>query len=113
MSQANGVDVYRQGASTFRDHSHRIEEVKVQYAQQLEALRAAVQSRLGIHQFRYQREFEMLLPLSEKLVELRDATLSLRPETEYFDPNEAEEDRKKRKLHGILPRHETCTTSQR
>jgi hypothetical protein len=76
----------------------RIEEVKAAYARDLEALRAAVHSRLGIHQFRYEREFEILLPLSEKLVELRDATLALRPETEYVNPEESEDDRKKRKL---------------
>ena len=31
-------------------------------------------------------------------MELRDATLSLRPETKYLNPNESEDDRKQRKL---------------
>jgi hypothetical protein len=80
------------------DITRQIEDVKAEYARDLESLKAAIQSKIGISQFRYEREFEILLPLSEKLVELRDATLSLRPETEYVDPNESEEDRKKRKL---------------
>lgn len=78
--------------------TRRIEGVKSDYAHELEGVRAAIGSRLGIHQFRYQREFEILLQLSEKIVELRDATVMLRPESEYVDPEESEEDRKRRKL---------------
>ena len=80
------------------DITSRIEEVKAKYAHELEGLRAAIHSRVSIHQFRYEREFEMLLPLSERLVELRDSALSLRPETEYVDDNEPEDARKQRKL---------------
>jgi hypothetical protein len=76
----------------------RIEDVKAGYAHDLEGVRAAISSKLGIHQFRYQREFEMLLQLSEKVVELRDATIMLRPESEYVNPDEPGQDRKRRKL---------------
>jgi hypothetical protein len=72
--------------------------VKAGYAHDLEAVRAAISSRLGIHQFRYQREFEILLQLSEEVVELRDATVMLRPEGEYVNPEESDEERKRRKL---------------
>ena len=40
----------------------------------------------------------MLLQLSEKVVELRDATVMLRPEAEYVNPDESDEERKRRKL---------------
>lgn len=76
----------------------QIEGVKSAYAHELEGVRAAIGSRLGIHQFRYQREFEILMSLSEKVVELRDATMMLRPESEYVDPDESDEERKRRKL---------------
>lgn len=76
----------------------QIESVKSGYTHELEGVRAAIGSRLGIHQFRYQREFEMLVQLSEKVVELRDATVMLRPESEYVNPEESEQDRKQRKL---------------
>ena len=75
-----------------------IESVKSGYAHELEGVRAAIESRLGIHQFRYQREFEILVRLSKKVVELRDATVMLRPESEYVNPDESENDRKRRKL---------------
>ncbi|WHZ23301.1 MAG: hypothetical protein OJF47_002413 [Nitrospira sp.] len=78
--------------------TRQIEGVKSGYAHELESVRAAIGSRLGIHQFRYQREFESLVQLSEKVVELRDATVMLRPESEYVNPEEPEQDRKQRKL---------------
>ena len=76
----------------------RIEGVKSAYAHELEGVRAALGSRLGIHQFRHQREFEILMQLSEKIVVLRDATVMLRPQSEYINDQEPEEDRKQRKL---------------
>ncbi len=76
----------------------QIEGVKGEYARELEGVRAAINSKLGIHQFRYQREYDMLLQLSEKVVELRDSTTMLRPEAEYVNPDESEEERKQKKL---------------
>ena len=80
------------------DITTSIESVKSGYAHELESVRAAIESRLGIHQFRYQREFEILVRLSKKVVELRDATTMLRPESEYVNPDESEDERKRRKL---------------
>lgn len=80
------------------DITNQIEGVKAGYAHDLESVRASIGSKLCIHQFRYQREFDMLLQLSERVVELRDATTTLRPESEYVDPNEPDNDRKLRKL---------------
>ena len=81
-----------------------IESVKSGYAHELEGVRAAIESRLGIHQFRYQREFEILVRLSKKVVELRDATMMLRPESELVNPDESEDDRKQRKLEEVHDR---------
>ena len=80
------------------DITTSIESVKSGYAHELESVRAAIESRLGIHQFRYQREFAILVRLSKKVVELRDATTMLRPESEYVNPDESEDERKRRKL---------------
>ena len=80
------------------DITKSIESVKSGYAHELEGVRAAIESRLGIHQFRYQREFEILVRLSKKVVELRDATTMLRPESESVNPDESDDDRKQRKL---------------
>ncbi len=70
-----------------RNITERIESVKSQYA-----------SQLHISQVRYEKEFEILSDLAEKLVELRDAALSLRPATDYFSPNETEDERKQKRL---------------
>ena len=80
------------------DITTSIESVKSGYAHELESVRAAIESRLGIHQFRYQREFAILVRLSKKVVELRDATTMLRPESEYVNPDESEDERKRRQL---------------
>ena len=75
--------------------TRQIESVKSEYAHNLEGVRAAIGSKLGIHQFRYEREYDLLSQLSEKVVELRDATQMLRPEAEYVNPDENDDDRKK------------------
>lgn len=62
---------------------------------QVEQVKAAVGSRLHIHQVRYEHEFKILLELSEKLVAARDAALGLRPEVSYGDPNDPEMKKKR------------------
>lgn len=61
-----------------------VESVKTHYA-----------SQLHVSQIRYEKEFQILSDLSEKLVELRDAALSLRP-TVDFVPQDEKEERQKR-----------------
>jgi hypothetical protein len=61
----------------------------------IEDVKAALGSRLHIHQIRYEHEFKILMELSEKLVAVRDATLTLRPEAGYGDPNDLEEKKKR------------------
>ena len=51
--------------------TRQIEGAKAEYTHELEAVRAAIGSRLGIHQFRYQREYDLLSHLAEKVIELR------------------------------------------
>lgn len=71
-----------------------IEEI----TRKIESMKATVGSQLYIHQTRYQNEFVILQDLSEKLVDLRDSALSLRPTVDSFDPNEPEEERKGKRL---------------
>jgi len=76
-----------------------VEAIKHEYSADLESLKAVIGSELYIHQTRYQNEFNILMDLSEKLIELRDSSLGLRPVADYVDPNEAEEEKKKRRLN--------------
>lgn len=76
-----------------------VEAIKHDYSADLESLKAVIGSQLYIHQTRYQNEFNILIDLSEKLIELRDSSLGLRPVADYVDPNEAEEERKRKRLN--------------
>lgn len=57
-----------------------IESVKHEYAKELH-----------IHQIRYEKEFELLSELSEKIVKLRDSAKSLRPSLDYPVPEDKKE----------------------
>ncbi len=76
----------------------RIEGVKIDYSKQLESIKNGFQARLQVDQVRYQNEYQILVTLSERLVELRDAATSLRPALDIHPADEAEVDRKKRRL---------------
>lgn len=76
-----------------------VEAIRHEYSVNLESLKASIGSKLYIHQIRYQNEFNILIDLSEKLIELRDSSLALRPVTDYVNPNESEEERKKKRLN--------------
>jgi hypothetical protein len=78
--------------------TRKVESIKHEYSADLESLKAAIGSQLYIHQTRYQNEFNILKDLSEKIVELRDSALVLRPVADYADSNEPEEERKRKRL---------------
>ena len=76
----------------------KIEDVRHDYAARLESLRTTLQAKLQIDHVRYQNEYLILSALSEKVVELRDSAIGLRPSADIHDPNESEDDRKRRRL---------------
>jgi len=51
----------------------KIEQVKHTYSSKLESVKSVLSARLFTHQVRYQNEFVMLLSLSKKLAEFKDA----------------------------------------
>ncbi len=75
-----------------------VESIKHGYSAELESLRAAIGSQLYVHQTRYQNEFQILKDLSEKVIEVRNSALSLRPVIDSINPNETEEERKRKRL---------------
>ena len=81
-----------------KEITNQVESIRHSYSSDLETLKAQLGSQLFVHQTRYQNEFEILKDLSEKLIQLRDAAFVLRPTTEYVNPDESEEERKKKKL---------------
>jgi hypothetical protein len=77
----------------------QVESIKHLYSADLESLRATMGAQLYIHQTRYQNEFNILRDLSEKIVELKGAVLSLRPTLDHINLNEPEEERKLKRLN--------------
>lgn len=69
-----------------------IEEI----TKKIESVKADISQRLQVSQFRYQREFEILLELSAKTVDLRDATVSLRPSIDVSTGLPEDEEKKQR-----------------
>jgi len=48
---------------------------------------------------RYEKEFEILLELSQKIVMLRDSAKQLRPDIDYVDPSKTEDEIKRERLN--------------
>jgi len=71
-----------------------IEEI----TKKMEGIKASMGSQLFVHQTRYQNEFNILMDLSEKLIELRDSALRLRPIIDQINPGQTEDERKQERL---------------
>lgn len=78
--------------------TRKIEAVKLDYARHLETARAELSSQINTHGFRYEREYQVLSELSALLVDVRDASLNLRPMMDFVDPNKTDEEIKKERL---------------
>lgn len=63
-----------------------IESVKYEYTKETESLRSNLSNQIKVSGFRYEKEYEILLELTSKLVDVRDAAISMRPEMDYVDP---------------------------
>jgi hypothetical protein len=68
------------------DITHKIETVRHEYATQLECAKADLSTLVTQHSFRYEKEYDVLGRLTELLVELRDASVGLRPVVDVRDP---------------------------
>lgn len=76
----------------------RIESVKLDHARQLESARAELSSQINTHGFRYEKEYEVLSELSALLVDVKDASLSLRPVMDFRDPDKSTDQIKRERL---------------
>lgn len=78
--------------------TNKIESVKLDHATQLESARAELSSQINTHGFRYEKEYEVLSELSALLVDVRDASISLRPVMDFRDPNKSDDEIKQERL---------------
>ena len=63
-----------------------------------QSLKAELEKGLLVHKVQFEKEFKIYEELWSKLVELKKAALSLRPEFDMVDPKESEEERKAKRL---------------
>lgn len=56
-----------------------------------ESMKASINSRLHVNQTRYNKEYELLHELTEKIVSLKNKTLSLRPTVDFANAKAKEE----------------------
>ncbi len=77
-----------------RDITDKIEAVRTEYAKQLH-----------VYQLTFGNEFEILHEVWQNLIDLRKATQGLRPILDYIDPEESEEERKRKRLKAFSESH--------
>ncbi|ROL85559.1 hypothetical protein BK636_03500 [Pseudomonas chlororaphis] len=80
------------------DITQKIETVKHEYATQLESAKADLSVLVTRHGFRYEKEYDVLGRLTELLVELRDASVGLRPVVDFRDPDLSADEVKQQRL---------------
>lgn len=80
------------------DITSKIETVKHEYASQLESVKAELSAKLSTYGFRYEKEYEVLSELTALLVDLRDASISLRPILDFQDPKLTKDEIKHERL---------------
>lgn len=80
------------------DITHQIETVKLEYEKQLENAKADLSVLVTRHGFRYEKEYDVLGRLTELLVELRDASVGLRPAVDLKDPDLSDDQIKQQRL---------------
>jgi hypothetical protein len=78
----------------------RIESVKKDYAEQLASIKAELSAKLNMHGFRYEKEYEILDKLNALLVDVKIASLGLRPVADSEDSSN--DDIKKERLEYFL-----------
>jgi len=75
-----------------------IEKLKNELTQTNQKLQVALDKSLHIHKVQFEKEFNIYEDIWQKLVEIKKATLSLRPRFDSVDPQESLEERKKKRM---------------
>lgn len=79
-------------------HEAKLKNIQAQLDATSQRLKTDLEKGLHIHKIQFEKEFKIYEKLWSKLVELRKAALSLRPEFDTVDPKEPEGERKAKRL---------------
>lgn len=78
--------------------TNKIESVKHEYANNLESVKAELSAKLNTHGLRYENEYNTLSELTALLVDVRDASIGLRPVVDLKDPHKSDDETKQERL---------------
>ena len=84
------------------DQRKDLEALSHEYHIEVERLRNLSERELFVYRLQFEKEFEIYLALWEKVVSLWRAATGLRPVFDQVDPNEAEEERKRKRLGALF-----------
>ena len=70
-------------------------------SKEIEEVKNSLQKGVLVHKVQFEKEFKAYVEIWETLIQVRRATLSLRPMGEMVDPEEAPEDRRERKIQSF------------
>src|SRR5687768_10931615 len=79
----------------------KVEGVKTQYSSELERLRFELGRASFVHQAQYETEVRVYEEIWKCLVDVQTTVLALRPMLDHFDPNESDEQRRKRRSEAV------------
>ncbi len=80
------------------------EDIRV-ITEKIEAVRTEYAKQLHVYQLTFGKEFEILYEAWQKLIDVRRAAQGLRPLLDHINPNEPDEERKKKRLHIFSESH--------
>lgn len=80
----------------------KIESVKHEYSNNLESVKAELSAKLNAHGFRYENEYNILSELTGFLVDVRDASIALRPVMDFKDPSKTDSEIKAERLQRLI-----------
>src|SRR5208283_809832 len=81
-----------------KEITDKIESAKTEYAKELEGLKSQLNAKFHAHTVRFEKEFKVYERIWETLIELRNATVKLRPPGDYYtrEDHSPEEEKQKR-----------------
>lgn len=72
--------------------------MKHSFSKEIEEVKNKFQKGVLVHKVQFEKEFNAYIEIWKNLIEIRRATLSLRPFGEFVDPKESPEERRERKI---------------
>src|SRR5271157_5441463 len=77
--------------------TRQIESAKIEYAKELEGIKSQLNAKYHAHTVRFEKEFKVYEQIWKTLVELRNATVKLRPPGDFYTNRDLPREEEKQK----------------